>query len=200
MNNVSEPERVETMIVGGGQAGLSVGYHLAQRGLPFVILDANERIGDVWRKRWDSLRVFTPARYNGLPGMRFPAPGRSLPTKDEVGDYLEAYATRFDLPVRTGVRVDQLSKNGDRFLLTAGGRRFEAKNVVVAMSSYQRPYVPSFAHELDPSIVQMHSSEYRNPSQLQEGGVLLVGANNSVEFQLWIFITEIRPRKRLATI
>ena len=179
MNDVSEPERVETVVVGGGQAGLSVGYHLTQRGLPFVILDAQERIGDAWRKRWDSLRLFTPARYNGLPGMPFPAPARSFPSKDEVGDYLEAYADRFELPVRTGVRVDRLSKQGDRFSVTAGHQRFEAKNVVVAMSSYQRPHVPPFAHELNPSIVQMHSSEYRNPSQLQEGGVLLVGANNS---------------------
>jgi putative flavoprotein involved in K+ transport len=172
-------ERIETVIIGGGQAGLSVGYHLARRGLPFVILDANELIGDSWRKRWDSLRLFTPARFNGLPGMPFPAPAYSFPTKDEMADYLESYAARFELPVRTGVRVDRLSRNGDRFMVTSGEERFEAENVVVAMASYQTPRVPPFAPELDPGIVQLHSSEYRNPSQLRDGGVLVVGAGNS---------------------
>jgi putative flavoprotein involved in K+ transport len=179
MNGVGEPERVETVIVGGGQAGLSVGYHLARRGLPSVILDANERIGDSWRKRWDSLRLFTPARFSGLAGMPFPASAQSFPTKDEVADYLEAYAARFELPVRTGVRVDGLSRNGDRFVVTSGDRRFEAENVVVAMATYQTPRVPPFAPELDPGVVQLHSSEYRNPSQLRDGGVLVVGAGNT---------------------
>ena len=179
MNSVREPERFETVIIGGGQAGLSVGYHLARRGLPFVILDASERIGDSWRKRWDSLRLFTPARYDGLPGMPFHAPAHTFPTKDEMADYLAAYAARFELPVRTGVRVDRLSKAGDRFVLTAGGRRFEAEQVVVAMASYQSPRVPPFAQRLNPGIVQLHSSEYRNPSQLRDGGVLIVGAGNS---------------------
>ena len=144
-----------------------------------MILDANARIGDAWRKRWDSLRLFTPARYDGLPGMPFPAPAWSFPTKDEVADYLEAYAARFDLPVRTGVRVDGLSRKADRYVVTAGDRRFEADHVVVASGAYQRPRVPPFAAELDPGLVQLHSSEYRNPSQLQEGGVLVVGAANS---------------------
>src|SRR6266545_1150916 len=98
-------ERFEVVVIGGGQAGLAVGYHLARRGLPFVILDANERVGDSWRKRWDSLRLFTPARYDGLPGMPFPAPGHAFPTKDEIADYLEAYAARFALPVRMGSTV-----------------------------------------------------------------------------------------------
>ncbi len=179
MNGGRDPERVETVIVGGGQAGLSVGYHLARRGLPFVILDANERIGDSWRNRWDSLRVFTPARYNGLAGMPFPAPAHSFPAKDEVADYLEAYAARFELPVRTGVKVDCLSRQGDRFVVASGDLRFEADNVVVAMATYQIPRVPPFAQELDPGVVQMHSSEYRNPSQLRDGGVLIVGVGNS---------------------
>ena len=172
-------ERVETVIIGGGQAGLATGYQLATRGLPFVILDANERIGDGWRKRWDSLRLFTPARYDGLPGWPFPAPAWSFPNKDEVADYLEAYAARFDLPVRTGVRVDGLSREADRYVLAAGDRRFEADRVVVASGAYQRPRIPPFAAELDRGLVQLHSSEYRDPSQLQEGGVLVVGAANS---------------------
>jgi putative flavoprotein involved in K+ transport len=179
MYGAREPEHIHTVIVGGGQAGLSVGYHLAGRGLPFMILDANQRIGDAWRKRWDSLRLFTQARYNGLPGMSFPGPGHLFPKKGQIADYLEAYAERFELPVRTGVRVDRLSKQGDRFILTAGNLRFEADNVVIAMSTYQIPWVPLFASELDPDIAQFHSGEYRNPSKLREGSVLVVGAGNS---------------------
>jgi putative flavoprotein involved in K+ transport len=178
-SRLQTPEQVETLVLGGGQAGLAIGYHLVQRDLPFLILDANERIGDSWRKRWDSLRLFTPARYNALPGMPFPGRAHSFSTKDEVADYLETYAARFDLPVRTGVRVQRLSRNGSRFVVEADDRSFAAKNVVVAMASHQAPRVPPFAHELDPRIVQLHSGEYQNPSQLQEGPVLVVGVGNS---------------------
>jgi putative flavoprotein involved in K+ transport len=179
MNAVSDAERIETVVVGGGQAGLSVGYHLAQRGLSFVILDANKRIGDSWRKRWDSLRLFTPARFNGLDGMPFPGPGYSFSTKDEVADYLETYAVQFRLPVRTGLRVRHLSRNGARFLVDAEPRLFEADNVVVAMGSYQLPRLPMFAATLHPDIVQLHSATYRNVAQLREGRVLVVGVGNS---------------------
>jgi putative flavoprotein involved in K+ transport len=178
-SNLSDRERVETVVVGGGQAGLSVGYHLARRGLPFVILDASGRIGDSWRTRWDSLRLFTPARYNALPGLPFPGPAHAFSSKDEVADYLEAYAARFELPVRLGVRADRLARNGSNFVVEAGDRLFEAENVVVAMASHQVPRVPPFARGLDPGIVQLHSAEYRNPSQLQSGSVLVVGAGNS---------------------
>ncbi|PWU11481.1 MAG: portal protein [Terriglobia bacterium] len=170
---------MQTIVIGGGQAGLSVGYYLSRRGLPFVILDADERVGDSWRNRWDSLRLFTPARYDGIAGMPFPAPSLSFPTKDQMADYLEAYAARFDLPVLNGVRVDGLSRRGGKYIVNAGSRRFEADNVVVAMATYQVPRTPPFARELDPQIVQIHSKDYRNPSQLQEGGVLIVGAGNS---------------------
>ena len=173
------PEHIETVIIGGGQAGLSVGYHLMRRDRPFVILDANQRIGDAWRKRWDSLRLFTPARYDGLAGSPFPAPPHSFPTKDQVADYLESYAARFELPVQTGVRVDRLSRNGDRFMVAAHDRRFEADHVVVAMATFQVPRVPPFAPELDPDVLQLDAGQYRNPSQLQDGGVLVVGAGNS---------------------
>jgi putative flavoprotein involved in K+ transport len=173
-------ETFDTIVIGGGQAGLSVGYYLKQRGGSFVILDANERIGGSWRTRtWNSLRLFTPARYDGLPGWPFPAPGWSYPTARETADYLEAYAARFELPVRTGMSVDRLTKDGDRFVVQCGERRFEAGHVVVATGFYGTPAVPGFAGELDPRIVQMHSSEYRDPSQLRPGGVLLVGAGNS---------------------
>lgn len=174
-----DDRRFETIVIGGGQAGLATGYELARRGRPFVIIDASDRIGDPWRNRWDSLRLFTPARYDGLPGAPFPGPARAYPTKDEVADYLEAYAANFDLPVRSGVRVDRLVKDGDRFVITAGGLRFEADNVVVATGASHTPRVPEFADKLDPAIVQLHSSHYRNPSQLRDGGVLVVGAGNS---------------------
>jgi putative flavoprotein involved in K+ transport len=173
------PERIETVIVGGGQAGLSVGHHLARRGRSFVILDAGRRVGDAWRRRWDSLRLFTPARYDGLAGFPFPAPAHSFPTKDQVADYLEAYATRFRLPVRTGVRVDRLWRDDGGFVVAAGDRSWVADNVVVAMSSFQVPRVPAFAADLGPQILQLHSAGYRNPSQLRDGGVLVVGAGNS---------------------
>lgn len=172
-------EHYQTVVVGGGQAGLATGYYLQKHDQDFVILDASDRTGDAWRNRWDSLRLFTSARYNGLPGFPFPASPHSQPTKDEVAEYLESYADRFDLPIQLNRRVDGLTKDGDRFVLTTGDRRLEADNVVVAMSSFQYPTIPEFAEELDPSIVQMHAADYRNPSQLQDGGVLLVGAGNS---------------------
>jgi len=175
----SETERVPVVVIGAGQAGLSVGYHLSQRGVPCVILDANARVGDTWRKRWDSLRLFTSAKFDGLDGMPFPAPPDSFPTKDEMADYLESYAKHFGLRVENGVSVDRLTRENGRYIVRAGKRRFEAEHVVVAMATYQRGKVPPFAKELDPGIVQIHSSEYRNLSQLREGGVLIVGAGNS---------------------
>ena len=172
-------EGFHTIVIGGGQTGLSVGYYRARQGRPFVILDAGARVGDSWRQRWDSLRLFTPALFDGLVGMKFPAAPFSFPTKDEMADYLEAYARQFQLPIRHGVRVERLTRSGDRYLIDAGPHRFEARHVVVAMSSYQVPRVPGLASELRPEIVQVHSSEYRSPRQLQPGGVLLVGAGNS---------------------
>jgi putative flavoprotein involved in K+ transport len=172
-------EHIDTIVIGAGQAGLSVGYHLQRRGVPFVILDVATRVGDVWRQRWDSLRLFTPAKFGGLDGLRFPAPPNSFPTKDEFADYLEAYASHFALPLRLGVRVDRVSRHGDGFLVVAGRRRFVAGNVVVAMATYQIPRVPAFAAELAPGIRQLHSFDYRRPDQLQPGGVLVVGAGNS---------------------
>jgi putative flavoprotein involved in K+ transport len=172
-------ERVETVIIGAGQAGLATGHHLARLGRPFVILEADARVGDVWRRRFDSLRLYSPARYDGLPGWAFPGDPTSFPAKDDVADYLEAYARRLALPVVTGARVQRLCRDGGRFAVLTGSRRFEAENVVVASGTFQEPIVPSFAGQLDPRIAQLHSADYRNPSQVADGPVLVVGASHS---------------------
>jgi putative flavoprotein involved in K+ transport len=172
-------ETFDVVVIGGGQAGLSVGWHLKRRGLRFVILESGARVGDSWRQRWDSLRLFTPAQLDGLDGMRFPAAAGHFPTKDEMADYLEAYARRFALPLRTGVRVDDLSRTDGQFMVRAGGREIRSDQIVVAMANYQRPKVPAFASELSPEVRQLHSAQYRNATQLRDGDVLLVGAGNS---------------------
>lgn len=172
-------QRVDVIVIGGGQAGLSTGHYLQRLGLDFLILDASARVGDAWRKRWDSLRLFTPNRYNGLEGLPFPGSPEAFPTKDEMADYLESYAAHFELPVKNGVRVERLWREGDRYLVDAGELQLEAKHVVVAMASYQCRKVPEFAKELASEIVQLHASEYKGLSQLRPGGVLVVGAANS---------------------
>ena len=171
--------RVDTAVIGGSQAGLAVGYYLRRRRRPFVILDEHPRLGDAWRKRWDSLRLFTPGRYDALPGMPFPGSPGSYPTKDEAADYLEAYARGFGLPVRTGVKVTGVAKVADHFAVSFEGGTVLAENVIVAAGAYHTPRIPPFARELRDGIVQLHSREYRNPSQLQPGPVLVVGAGNS---------------------
>lgn len=176
---MQERERYETVVIGGGQAGLAVGYHLKRQGRSFVILDRNARVGDSWRARWDSLKLYSPASRDGLPGMRFPAGRTSYPTAHEMADYLEAYAARHDLPVRSGVGVDALLREDGRYVASSGDRSFEADSAVVATGVFQRPHVPDFAGDLDPGITQLHSSAYRNLAQLQDGPVLVVGASHS---------------------
>jgi hypothetical protein len=171
---------INTVVIGAGQAGLATGYHLAQRGEEFVILDANARVGDGWRRRWDSLRLFTPARYSGLPGLAHPDPGAYL-GKDEVADYLERYAERFALPGQHGVRVTALAKVADGFRLStsageSGAAELRARNVVVASGATRVPAVPGFAPGLDADIRQLHSDEYRNSGSVTSGPVLVVGA------------------------
>jgi putative flavoprotein involved in K+ transport len=173
-------ERLDTVIIGGGQAGLAVGYCLAQLGLPFAILDDHERAGDSWRERYDSLRLFSPAKYDALPGMRFPASGYTFPSGQQMADYLEDYARQMRLLIRAGIRVDALRPADEGgYLVTAGQRRFAAAQVVVATGAQQLPFVPAFAGQLDPGIRQLHSSEYRGPAQLLDGDVLVVGAGHS---------------------
>ena len=179
MQAMRDQERIQTVVIGAGQSGLTVGYHLAKRGVPFVILESKQRVGDTWRMRWDSLRLFTPAKYDSLIGMPFPAPPRSFPTKEQMADYLELYAHRFKLPVRTGVTVTRVSKRNGEFLVETSDGDIIAENVVVAMASYQKGRLPAFANELSPSVAQFHSVDYRNPKQFAPGGVLVVGAGNS---------------------
>ncbi len=174
-----EAERVETVIIGGGQAGLATGYHLARRRLPFVILEASNRIGDGWREKWDSLRLFTPARLSELPGARHAGPRWAFHTKNEFADYLEAYAQRFRSDVRTGTRVHDIRCGGARYVVAAAQQRFEADHVVLATGAHREARIPAFARDLDRETVQLHSSAYRNPGQLQPGPVLVVGAANS---------------------
>jgi len=172
-------ERVSTLVIGGGQAGLAVGYHLTQAGMPFLIVDANARTGDAWRNRWDSLHLFTPNRFNSLPGLPITGEDWGFPPKDEAADYLESYARHFELPIHHGVKVNRLTRDGGRFIATAGELEFEAENVVVAMANFQEPKLPVFASELDPRIFQIHVVDYKNPGQLRDGEALIVGRGNS---------------------
>ena len=174
-------QHIETLIIGAGQAGLSTGYHLQQLGRPFLIVDGHERIGDNWRHQWDTLRLYSPAKYDGLPGLPFPAPPWSFPGKEQVADYLESYALHSDLPVRMSTRVERLEpRAGGGFTASLGEDTITCDNVVVATGTFGRtPNVPDFARDLDPSILQLHSSEYRRPDQLAPGRVLVVGASHS---------------------
>ena len=172
-------EQTEVLVVGAGQSGLAVGHHLQRRGRQVLLLDRNERIGDSWRKRWDSLRLYSPASRDGLPGMPFPTGRTAYPTKDEMADYLETYAAHFELPVRLCAEVDALTQEDGRFVAHVGGSRIEAENVVVASGVFEKSHVPTFADQLRPAITQLHSSAYRNLEQLQDGPVLVVGASHS---------------------
>jgi putative flavoprotein involved in K+ transport len=170
----------ETIVIGAGQAGLATGYHLKKRGRDFVMLEAHERVGDIWRERFDSLKLYSPAKYDGLPGMAFPAARWCYPDKNQVADYFEAYAERFDLPIETGVQVRRLTVVDGLFRVeTTDGRAYQSNNVVVATGTWQQPKTPEFAAELDASIYQVHSHDYRNPAQLKPGRTLVVGAAHS---------------------
>jgi putative flavoprotein involved in K+ transport len=176
---MSIDETFQTVVIGGGQAGLVSGYFLSQQGHRFVILDENMSTGDAWRRRWDSLRLFTPGKYNSLPGLPFPKPGFYFPTKDEVADYLVNYSKHNNLPMRHNVKVNSLTRSDQGYRLSTNAGGLTAKNVIIATGAYQKPYTPSFADDLDPSIIQIHSSAYCNPQQVPVQNVLVVGAGNS---------------------
>jgi putative flavoprotein involved in K+ transport len=172
---------IETVIIGAGQAGLATAQRLRKRGRDCVVLDHNQRIGDNWRRQWDSLRLYSPAKFDGLPSMKFPGDPWSFPTKDDVAAYLEAYAGRWDLPVRLSIRVEGLARIAShRFVVTTDAGPIHCDNVVVATGTFGRtPSIPDYAAHLDSSILQLHSSEYRRPGQLRDGPALVVGASHS---------------------
>ena len=178
--DTAEDRPLDVAVVGGGQAGLAIGWHLAQQGRRFVVLEAGAELGHVWRDRWDTLKLFTPAQHDALPGMAFPAPADTYPTKDPVADYLRDYARAFELPVRLNARVTELRRLKDgRFELRTTSDIFRARQVVVATGPFQVPFIPGAAKGLDVSVTQVHSAAYRNHRQLPDGPVLVVGGGNS---------------------
>lgn len=172
-------QQFDVVVLGAGQAGLAAGYHLSRTGLRFVILEQAPRIGDVWRARWDSLRLFTPAQRVGLPGLAFPAERNTCPSKDAFADYLEAYARQFSLPVRTGVQVASVGATGTGFAVTTSDGVLQARNVIAAVGANALPRIPAAAAGLDAGILQLHNSQYRRPADIPDGDVLVVGAGIS---------------------
>jgi putative flavoprotein involved in K+ transport len=171
--------RHEVIVVGGGQAGLAIGYLLAQHGRDFKILEAAAEPAAAWRERWDSLKLFTPVRYSSLPGLPFPGDPDHYPSRDDVVAYLSDYIDRFDLPVEYYRRVSTIRRAGPGYLIEADGATYEADQVVIATGPFQVPFVPAIAERLDPEVVQIHTSAYRNPADLPAGRVLVVGGGNS---------------------
>ena len=172
-------DRFEVAVIGAGQAGLAMGYLLARQGRHFTILDAADSIGAAWRTRWDSLVLFTPRRYDGLPGLQFPGNPDGYPERDEVIKYLEKYASTFDLPVQLDSSVHALTPAAGGFLLDLGTRTIEAQQVVIATGPFQIPRVPAFASDLAPDVFQLHSTGYQRPSAVPEGTVVVVGGGNT---------------------
>jgi len=172
-------KHLHTVIIGGGQAGLATGYFLKKADKNFIILDENKNIGDSWRNRWDSLLLFTPAQHDSLPGMPFPASRGSFPGKDQMADYLEIYATRFSLPVHSGVKVNHIYSRGDHYEIEISDEKLIADKVVIATGTNPHPYIPSISEQISPDIFQIHSSSYHNPESLPAGDVLVVGAATS---------------------
>jgi putative flavoprotein involved in K+ transport len=168
---------LDVVVIGASQSGLAIGYHLAHRGVSFVILDAGSTIGQVWRSRWDSLKLFTPGQYSGLPGMAFPSPNDTYPTKDDVASYLQSYVSAFDLPVKLNAKATSLTEREGKYLVRTADEGFTADQVVVATGPFQVPFVPPVTR--DDTVFQIHSADYRNPSQLPDGEVLVVGGGNS---------------------
>lgn len=169
----------DLIIIGAGQAGLALGYYLLSKPLKYVILDAEGRIGDNWRKRYDSLKLFTPRAYSALPGLTISGDQDGYPSKDEVGDYLEKYGTHFDLPILLNKNVKKVSQTASGFEIVTNKGTYHTKHVVVATGAFQKPFIPPLASELPSTMTQVHSSNYRNSDNIPDGAVLVVGGGNS---------------------
>jgi len=176
--------RMEVIVVGAGQAGLAMGFYLARQGLQFRILEAADTVGAAWRERWDSLALFTPRRYDALPGLDFPGDPDGYPTRDEVVSYLATYAETHRLPVVFDSAVQSLTPIHDGFRLECRGRTVVADQVVVATGPFQLPFTPAVAGELSPEVVQMHSTSYRQPRDIPAGGTVLVVGGGNTGFQI----------------
>lgn len=170
---------VDVLIVGAGHAGLGVAGRLKARGREPLIVDAGARVGDTWRGRWASLRLFTPRFVNGLPGMPFPDGDDPFPGKDEVADYEQRYAEALGVPIQLAARVQHLRRTREGFAAELDGSVISARNVVIATGAHQAPKIPAFASRLDPAVLQLHSSEYGRAGPLPRGPVLVVGGRNS---------------------
>jgi len=173
------PRSYDVVVIGAGQAGLAIGYFLARQGKRFVILEAADSIGAAWRARWDSLVLFTPRRYDSLPGLAFPGDPDGYPTRDEVIEYLERYAATFELPIELDAAVQSLTEKDGRFVVGLEDGSIEADQVVVATGPYQTPRVPEIAGRLAPEVFQTHSTGYLNPDDVPDGTVLVVGGGNT---------------------
>ncbi len=183
-------ETYGTVIIGAGQAGLAAAYYLSKINDDFIILDEGNQIGDSWRKRWDSLRLFTPSQHDGLPGLPYPAIRGTLPTKEEMADYLSDYANKYSLPVQFDTKVIELNKTSDRYEIVTSKGNVYADSVIVATGTNPNAYIPAFAKDLDKNILQIHSSEYKNPSSFPASNTLVVGAGTSgVEIAIELSIT-----------
>jgi putative flavoprotein involved in K+ transport len=179
-SDVDSAQHLEVAVIGGGQAGLAIGYYLRQQGCRFVILERASELAPAWRERWDSLTLFTPRRYSALPGLPFPGDPDGYPTRDEVIAYLERYAETFQLPIELDSDVNQLDHGDDgRFRLAVGGRTINSGQVVVAAGPFQTPYVPKLSEKLAADLFQTHAVGYRKPGDVPTGTALVVGGGNT---------------------
>jgi putative flavoprotein involved in K+ transport len=169
----------DVIVIGAGQAGLSMGYFLKQTKLSFLILDKGSSIGETWRNRYDSLTLFTSRSYSSLPGLTLKGEEKQYPTKDEISDYLSVYANTFSHPIQLNTSVTKLVKEEDDFILHTTQGKLQSKNVIIATGPFQEPFIPGYSHKLSADVLQLHSSKYKNPNQLMEGTTLVVGGGNS---------------------
>ena len=171
--------RYEAIVIGAGQAGLAMGYYLKQNNNRFLIIDKGQELGEVWKNRYDSLKLFTPRMYSSLPGLILDGEQQGFPSKDEIANYIKHYTETFELPVELNTEVLSVTKNEEGFCVETTKGIFNTTNVVVATGPFQKKLIPAISSSLSTNILQLHSSEYKNPNQLQQGNVLVVGGGNS---------------------